>query len=329
MSYVELYESGELERRAGELWGHLGHCDLCPRRCGVNRLEGELGFCEAGPWLRVAAVCDHHGEEPVLSGERGAGTVFFSSCNLRCVYCQNYQISTNPLWGELLSPRELAERLVQLHRERGVHNFEFVSPSMGAPYLLKTLVAVAELGVSLPVVYNSGGYDGMVSLRALEGVVDLYLPDLKYGREGAARKYSRAARGYWRETGTALKEMFRQVGPLEIGDDGLARRGLLVRHLVLPNDLSFTEEALHFIAHQLSPQVALSLMAQYEPAHLARRIPLLCRRLRPGEYLRALEIAEALGLEEGWTQEWTASDCYQPDFQEQHPFEENPSPGRG
>jgi len=320
--YLALYRSGELERRAQELEARLGSCDICPRHCGVNRLRGERGFCHSAYLPIVAAVCAHHGEEPPISGNRGSGTIFFGNCNMRCVYCQNHQISQN--WRRQSSReidfRSLAERMLYLQDELGCHNINLVSPSHFVPQIVRALLEAVPLGLRLPLVYNSSGYDSVSTLRALDGIIDIYLPDLRYASDRWARKFSRAP-NYVAHARAAIREMYRQVGELVLDEAGLAQRGLIVRHLILPHGLAGSQDSLTWLAKELSPRVAVSIMSQYFPAHRAGRIPLLARKLTAGEYSQVMELAERLGLENGWVQEMGAADSYLPDFdREPHPF---------
>lgn len=320
--YISLHRSGELERRAAALEARLASCDICPRECGVNRLEGEQGFCRSGHLPVVAAVCSHHGEEPAVSGSRGSGTVFFGNCNLRCVYCQNHQISQARRKGAFVEMdfRVLAERMLCLQNDLGCHNINFVSPSHFAPQLVRVLLEAVPMGLRLPIVYNTSSYDSVRSLRELDGIVDIYLADLRYASNRWAWRFSRAA-AYVERARAAIREMYRQVGELVIDEEGLAQRGLIVRHLVLPNRLAGSEESLGWLAREVSPEVTVSIMSQYYPAHRASRIPLLSRRITPAEYSEVLGLADSLGLENGWVQEVGSPDSYLPDFgREGHPF---------
>jgi putative pyruvate formate lyase activating enzyme len=321
--YLELLASGELDERVRALRALLGPCRVCPRACGVDRLADDAGGrCGSGRRARLASACAHRGEEPVISGTRGAGTLFFAGCNLRCVYCQNHEISQPgrlPTW-PLVEPAELADAMLRLQAE-GVHNIELVSPSHVVPQAIAALALAAARGLVLPLVYNSNGFEGAEALRLLDGVVDVYLPDLKYGDDALAARYS-GVTGYLAHALPALREMKRQVGDLAPGEDGVARRGLLVRHLVLPSDLAATRTVLRLIAAELGPGTHVSVMAQYYPTHRAPRVPLLSRPLRPREYERVLEWLEAAGLEHGYAQELEAESCYRPDFgRDGHPFE--------
>ncbi len=292
----------ELRRRAEEAYDSYSRCELCPWKCGVDRISMEKkGVCRSGAQPLVASYNLHHGEEPPISGERGSGTIFFTNCTLRCVYCQNYPISQLGA-GRPYTHRELAEMMLYL-QSRGAHNINFVTPTHFVPSILKALVMAVERGFRLPIVYNTSGYERVETLKLLEGVVDIYLPDIKYSSDRMAKKYSRAM-NYVENNRKALKEMFRQVGPLKVDGKGVAVRGLLIRHLVLPNDIAGSEESLNFIARELSPEVPISLMSQYFPAYRARKIEELSRPISPEEYERVLEIMDRLGLRRGWIQEY-------------------------
>jgi putative pyruvate formate lyase activating enzyme len=317
-SYVKLLESGELAERSNALMQALASCKICPRDCGNNRLENEVAACYSGLLPIVSSYTPHFGEEPVLVGKGGAGNVFLGLCNLRCVYCQNYQISQTfkEQRKNEISFEHLAEIFLEL-QGRGCHNINWVSPTHFAPQLVRSLLIAAERGLRLPVVYNTNSYDSVEVLRQLDGIVDIYLPDLKYSEDEAGREYSKVTE-YVRHSRAALKEMFRQTGDeLVFGEDGLLKRGLVVRLLVLPNDAAGIYESLRWIKEDLSPRVAVSLMAQYFPTNKVGldRYPLISRKIRWTEWLTAVEHMESLGLEEGWMQDFeSASDYYRPDF---------------
>jgi putative pyruvate formate lyase activating enzyme len=320
--YIALYRSGELKRRADALEARLASCDICPRECHANRLQGKKGSCRSGYLPVVASVCSHLGEEPAISGTRGSGTVFFGNCNLRCVYCQNHQISQpgkKQMFAEL-DCHALAERIVYLQDEPGCHNINFVSPSHFVPQLVRTVMEAVPLGLRLPLVYNTSSYDSIDSLRELDGIIDIYLADLRYASDRWARKYSRA-RGYVGHARAAIQEMYRQVGELVTDEAGLAVRGLIVRHLVLPNGLAGSEDSLTWLVGEVSPSVTVSIMSQYYPVHRALKLPNLSRRITATEYSEVIGLVERLGLENGWVQEMESSDNYRPDFaRDGHPF---------
>ena len=257
-------------------------CGLCPRRCGVNRLKGEKGFCKAPGELVISSIFPHHGEEPPISGKNGSGTVFFSYCTLKCLFCQNYQIS-HEAEGKTYTPLRLAQKLLDLER-LGCHNINLVTPSHFLPWILRALKEAAGLGLSIPIVYNNGGYESPETLGLLKGIMDIYLPDMKYGGAGAARKYSNAG-DYVEVNRAAIIEMFRQVGPLRIDKNEIARRGLCIRHLVLPGGQARSGEIVTFLVKTFDPQdVTVSLMAQYRPLYRAREFPELSRVVTFEEY---------------------------------------------
>ncbi len=320
--YIALYHSGELRRRAQVLEARLASCDICPRECRVNRLQNELGYCHSGHLPVVSAVCAHHGEEPAISGTRGSGTVFFGNCNMRCVYCQNYQISQN--WRKQKSKEMdyhiLAEKMLYLQDVLGCHNINFVSPSHFVPQLLRAVVEAVPLGLRVPLVYNTGGYDSITSLKELDGVISIYLPDLRYASDRWARKFSHA-RDYVTRARQAIKEMCRQVGDLVVDESGLAQKGLIVRHLILPNGLAGSEESLTWLARDLSSTVTVSIMSQYTPMHRAPRVPLLSRKITADEQETVHRLLTDLRIENGWVQEIGAAEEYLPDFEQgSHPF---------
>ena len=284
----------------------------------MNEIEG---FCKSGRNPLVSSTVAHFGEEPVLVGKNGAGNIFFSSCNLRCVYCQNWQIS-HPLQGKRkgeMTCNELAVSLLEL-QNKGCHNLNFVSPSHFVPQMVESIYLAVQKGLRLPIVYNTNAYDDLDTLKLLEGIVDLYLPDLKYADNLTGLKYSQA-RSYVEISRLAVKEMFRQVGVLELDEFGIARKGLIVRHLILPNDLAQSEETLRFLATEVSRFVHVSVMAQYYPTNKAQRIPLLSRKIRAAEYEYAVGLLEKYGLENGWVQEFESSETYRPDFDRDQPFD--------
>ena len=321
--YIALCRSGELKRRAEALEARLSSCDICLRECGVNRLKGEQKFCRSAHLPVVSAVCAHYGEEPVISGSKGSGTIFFGNCNMRCVYCQNYQISQD---GTRQQAKEmdfhtLAERMLYLQDELGCHNINFVSPSHFVPQLARAVLEAVPMGLRLPLVYNTSGYDSIKSLRMLDGIISIYLPDLRYSSDKWTRKFSQAP-DYVAHARAAIREMYRQVGDVVLDDAGLAQKGLIVRHLILPNGLAGSQESLTWLVKEISPAVTVSIMSQYFPAHRAWRIPLLARAISPSEYSKVIELVDRLGLENGWLQEMEASEHYLPDFTRQdHPFD--------
>ena len=324
--YLRLLEGGELQRRVEALEALLERCTVCPLDCGNNRLAGDLARCYSGRLPVVSSYTPHFGEEPPLTGTRGAGNIFFGNCNLRCVYCQNYQISQ--AHKEQIKNEVTHERLAGMMLElqgRGCHNINFVSPTHFAPQLARAILIAAENGLRLPIVYNTNAYDSVEVLRLLDGIVAVYLPDLKYAEDEAGYLYSKVPR-YCEISRAALKEMFRQTGDeLVYDENGLLQRGLVIRLLVLPNDIGGLRESLEWIRDELSPRVAISLMAQYYPTNVAgtnQRYTLLSRRISESEWLRALSALEECGLEEGWIQEFDGAPFYyRPNFNDQdRPF---------
>ena len=284
----------EIQSRAEEAIRRLEHCDICPRRCGVNRADGEQGFCRTGRLAKVSSAGPHYGEEPPLVGYHGSGTIFFAGCNLACVFCQNYEISQLDMGVEVT-----AERLagIMMHLQlTGCHNVNLVTPTHVVPQILEALVIACEMGLSIPLVYNSGGYDSVETLRLLDGIIDIYMPDAKYGSDEMAIRYSNAP-GYVEVMKAAIREMHRQVGDLVI-ENGIAVRGLLVRHLVLPNNLAGTEEVVRFIS-ELSKNTYINIMDQYRPEYRADQYTELSRRITLSEYREALRLARAAGLSRG------------------------------
>ena len=278
----------------------LSPCRLCPRECGVDRLQGERGVCRAGAVAEVSSHNAHHGEEPPISGERGSGTIFLTHCNLRCVFCQNFPISHLGHGAPAPAP-ELAAIMLRL-QARGVHNLNFVTPTPQMPFIVEALALAVKDGFRLPMVWNCGGYESMDALRVLDGIVDIYLPDMKYDDDAAAKKISNVS-DYVAHNRAAIREMHRQVGDLKVDDAGIATRGLIIRHLVLPEGLAGSRGVLEFIAREISPATAISLMSQYFPAHQAFATPGVERRINAEEYAEAVDALEEFGLEEGWVQE--------------------------
>ncbi len=277
----------------------LSSCEVCPRKCEVNRLEGEEGFCRSGEEVMVSSYNAHFGEEPPLVSNFGSGTIFFTNCNLKCVYCQNYPISQLGN-GNKVSLLELAKIMLALQK-RKCHNINLVTPTHFVPQILKSLKLAIKMGLRIPIVYNTSGYESVETLKLLDGIVDIYLPDTRYADNEVARKYS-SAPDYFEIMKKALKEMHRQVGDLTVDKNGMARSGLIVRHLVLPEGLSGTRKIMRFIAREISPHTYISMMAQYFPAYQAGQFPPLSRRINKGEYREALQAFKEEGLENGWFQ---------------------------
>ncbi|HDP25617.1 MAG TPA: radical SAM protein [Deltaproteobacteria bacterium] len=292
-SYLARHETGVLQERISQALDLLSECRLCPRRCGVDRTRGETGFCATGRYAKMASFGQHFGEEAPLVGWNGSGTIFFSSCNLLCTFCQNYDISHLGS-GKEVFPSDLASAMVSLSRS-GVHNINFVTPSHVVPQILEALPGAIEQGLRIPLVFNTGAYDLVPTLHLLEGIFDLYMPDCKFWDESYAEKFC-SAPDYCDVAREALKEMHRQVGDLTIGDDGIAIRGLLVRHLVMPGGIAGTEQVMEFLARELSKGTYVNVMDQYRPCYRAHDDPLLDRRITREEYLEAVESAREAGL---------------------------------
>jgi putative pyruvate formate lyase activating enzyme len=297
----------------------LNRCECCLRRCGINRLAGETGFCRIPGDILLAHAGLHFGEEPPISGTRGSGTVFFAGCNLHCVFCQNWQISQEFDASKIkrLAAGELAEEMLRLQSE-GAHNINFVSPSHMIFQMADAIQTARHRGLAVPVVYNSNGYDSVEALRQIRGLVDIYLPDMKYMDNTPGRKFS-AADDYAEVIPAVLREMFGQTGLLELDGDGIARRGLLVRHLVLPGHLENSKTCLKFLA-ELSPEMTVSIMSQYSPQYKACGVPELNRSLTPEEYDEITGYALELGLENAFIQTLESQETYLPDFNKTAPF---------
>jgi putative pyruvate formate lyase activating enzyme len=298
--YLALERSGELARRATRLNSIYRACRLCPRQCGVNRLKGETGICRSTARVKVASAHPHFGEEPPLVGRRGSGTIFFSNCNLRCEYCQNWEISHRGD-GSYMSDEALG-RLMAAMQDQGCHNINLVTPTHCVPNIVSALRTAIALGLRAPLVYNCGGYEPVEVLRLLDGVVDIYLPDFKYTDGAMAEKYSAGAGDYPEVAMAAIAEMHRQTGNLTTDEDGIALRGLMIRHLVLPNNIAGTEKLVRFVAEKLGPDTYVNLMSQYRPEHRARQYPELARRITGAEYRQAIDWARQAGLTNFQTQ---------------------------
>ncbi len=298
----------------------LSRCECCPRKCGVNRIEGQTGWCRIGARAQISYAGLHFGEEPPISGTRGSGTLFFAGCNLRCVFCQNHQISQDfdPRDMKTLTTDDLATEMRRL-ADAGAHNINLVSPSHVVFQAADAIVAARDKGLTIPIVYNSNGYDSVDSLRQIRGLVDIYLPDIKYFSNDLARRYS-AATDYADVIPGVLREMLDQVGHLELDEDSIARRGLLVRHLVLPGCVDDSRRCLAFL-ETLSPDTYVSIMSQYSPQHHAGRHPEINRPLTVQEYDEVTDYAVELGLENAFIQELDSRHRYLPDFDRDRPFE--------
>ncbi len=291
--YIRLYETGELFQRVSSLRETLNNCSLCPRRCGVDRLNGERGVCRAGRLPFVSAAHPHFGEEPPLAGFGGSGTIFLTYCNLRCIFCQNYDISHTGT-GRETSVEELSSMMVSLQRQ-GCHNINFVTPTHQIAAIVEALPGAIATGLEVPLVYNCGGYEEAGTIKLLDGIFDIYMPDIKYSDNRIALELS-GAPDYFDAAKAAVLEMHRQVGDLSIDKNGIARKGLIVRHLVLPGGASGTREVMRFIAREVSPDTYVNIMDQYRPAYRAYEDERVSRRITVKEFEEAVETARYEGL---------------------------------
>jgi len=296
-AYVDLYMKGELHKRIKTLEEILARCRLCPRVCTVNRLEREQGYCRAGADVMISSAFPHFGEEPPLVGNHGSGAIFFTHCNLRCVFCQNYDISHQGE-GKPITTSELAQHMIGLQRG-GCHNINFVTPTHYVPQIVAALPEAVELGLTIPLVYNCGGYESLEVIKLLDGIIDIYMPDAKFAREEAGASYCNAP-DYPLVLQEVLLEMHRQVGDLMLNERGIAWRGLLIRHLVMPQGVAGTKEICAFIAQRLSVHSYVNIMDQYRPLYRAGEYPEIDRQISSREYREALEIAAAEGLRRGF-----------------------------
>lgn len=278
----------------------LTRCAICPRRCGVNRSSGRFGYCRAPAKAVVYSYSPHHGEEPPLSGTRGSGTIFFSHCNMKCVYCQNYYFSQLDN-GEEITEEKLAEIMLYLQKA-GCHNINLVSPTHFVPQIVMALELALEGGLDIPIVYNTGGYDLAETIKLLDGIIDIYMPDMRYSDDGMAKKYSDAQK-YVEHNRICVRQMQRQVGDLVLDAKGIARKGLIIRLLVLPQEISGTAATLRFIGHEISQNAYLSLMSQYYPTFKSYNYSEIARPILAKEYQNIVDEAKALGLNNGWVQE--------------------------
>lgn len=300
----------------------LGDCTLCPRNCHANRLSGKTGWCKSDQSFSIASICLHHGEEPAISGTNGICNVFFTNCNLQCIYCQNFQISdTNA--GRSMYNMELSEVISAITRflDEGIGRVGFVSPSHFIPQMQVIIGVIHSLGYKPVWVYNTNGYDKAETLRSLEGVIDVYLPDFKYMDPQLSHDYS-GARDYPEHAMKALREMMRQKGAtLILGDDNTAESGIIVRHLVLPGQVENSLRVMRFLAEEISPRIHVSLMAQYYPTKRVKDHPRLGRGVTENEYQQVVDEMDRLGIVNGWIQEFESNEFYRPDFDQPHPFE--------
>jgi len=293
-SYISLFEAGELEKKVEKAIELLKNCKICPRECGVNRLKGEKGFCRTGRKAIVASYNPHFGEEAPLVGKKGSGTIFISSCNLLCSFCQNYEIS-HLMEGVEVEAEQLAYMMLEL-QNMGCHNINFVTPTHVVPQILEALLIAVKQGLTLPLVYNSGGYDKKETIKFLEGIFDIYMPDFKFWDSKWSAKYMNAP-DYRERAKEAIKEMHRQVGDLILNEEGIAVRGLIVRHLVMPNGIAGTEHIMKFIAEEVSKNTYVNVMDQYRPCGKAIEDPVINRMITVKEYREAIEFAKKAGLE--------------------------------
>ena len=295
-AYLRLHRSGELARRAEAAVASLSHCLACPRDCGVDRLAGRTAVCRTGRYARVASYGPHHGEEDCLRGRRGSGTIFFSMCNLRCVFCQNHDISQTPRAGVEVTPQRLAAIMLEL-QALGCHNINFVTPEHIVPQILEALPIAVETGLRLPLVYNTSAYDALESLTHMDGIIDIYMPDFKIWDPAMARLYLKAE-NYPEAARRAIQEMHRQVGPLVMDEDGVAQRGVLVRHLVMPEDIAGTAAIMRFLAHDVSPDTYVNIMDQYRPSWRVgpQTYSPINRRVSAAEFDEAFAAARLVGL---------------------------------
>ena len=296
-SYVGLHQKGELDKRVQLLHEMLEECRLCPRECRVNRLDGEVGYCKAGAEVMVSSVFPHFGEEAPLVGNHGSGTIFLTHCNLRCIFCQNYDIS-HLGQGQRMTTSEMAGAMLRL-QDLGCHNINFVTPSHYTPQIVASLPRAIEMDLRLPIVYNCSGYESIEVIQLLDGVVDIYMPDAKYMDERYSKAFSNAP-DYPEVLKKVLKEMHRQVGDLKINSMGIAERGLLIRHLVMPHGAASSESVLKFIAEELSVHSYVNIMEQYRPEYQADEYPEINRRITRKEYLEAVELAKRFHLYRGF-----------------------------
>lgn len=293
-AFMELHRTGELKRRGEELWNRLENCDICPRKCGVNRLAGERGFCQVDYRLVIASYNPHFGEERPLVGRGGSGTIFFSFCGLRCVFCINWEIAHEGR-GRVRSIEDLAGMMLRLQR-RGVHNINLVTPTHYLPHILLALDIAAGKGLRLPIVYNTAGWECIEIMKMLDGVVDIYLPDFKYYCDEMAKRHLSGAKNYSGITKAAILEMYRQVGVAKPADDGLMYRGIMIRHLVMPNRVCGSMEVMRWIAENLPNDTYVNIMSQYRPMHRAFEFPEIARRITRSEFNEVVEAAREAGL---------------------------------
>ncbi len=304
-SYLTAYKNGRLEKTARKVNKLLESCAICPRKCRVNRLKGQKGFCQTGALARVYSYFSHPGEEPPISGTDGSGTIFFSGCNMACIYCQNYKFSQKPA-GEEVSQEELADFMLKL-QAKGCHNINLVTPTHNLPQILNALLIAIPKGLKIPLIYNTSGYELPEIIKLLKGIVDVYLTDMRYANNNLGLKYSQSP-NYPFYNQAAVLEMNRQVGLAKFGQNGIIKSGLIIRHLVLPDGIAGSEEIFRFIASEISPDTYISLMSQYTPYHQAAQDSRINRRISLQEYSQAQQLMDKYGLHNGWTQELNSQD---------------------
>lgn len=296
-SYRKLHKSGELKKRIEKLLGLLDSCTLCPRMCGVNRRDGETGYCNSSLELKIASAFPHFGEERPLVGRKGSGTIFLSHCNLLCTFCQNYDIS-HLGHGEKVTVSRFAQLMIALQNQ-GCHNINFVTPTHFVPQIISALPNAIKMGLNIPLVYNCGGYESIRVIKLLRGIIDIYMPDVKFSRDEEARKYA-AASGYFEVVKNVLKEMHDQTGDLIENSDGIAVKGLLIRHLIMPNNVAGSDTILKFIADEISKHSYVNIMDQYRPCYKAGQDKLINRAITGTEYRAAVNAAKEYGLHRGF-----------------------------
>jgi putative pyruvate formate lyase activating enzyme len=297
LRYLELFNTGELFERAILLMELLKNCDICPNECYIDRTKTKTGKCFSDDSLVISSVSQHFGEEPPLVGFNGSGTIFLTSCNLKCLYCQNYDISHLRL-GHKISIEDLAIEMLRL-QNLGTHNINFVTPTHFVPQIVKALALAIPRGFNLPIVYNCGGYESLKTLKLLDGIIDIYMPDIKYSDNEIALKYS-GIKNYWSIVRKAVKEMHKQVGDLKINKYGIAEKGLLIRHLILPNNIAGTEKVLKFIAEEISVESYVNIMDQYHPEYNAASFSEINRRISNNEFKDSIDLAKRFGLHRGF-----------------------------
>ncbi len=308
--YKYFFNQKKLTLLANRLYAQLKNCCLCPRNCKINRQNNEIGFCRSSLRAKVYAYMAHFGEEPPISGQKGSGTIFFSNCNLRCIYCQNYRFSQEGE-GREVEVEELGQMMLKL-QEQGCHNLNLVTPTHYLPAIIQALILAVKKGLNIPIVYNTSGYENISTLNFLKNVVDIYLADMRYGGSEEAKIYSQAA-DYATVNQKAIKEMYNQAGNLVLDESGIAQRGLIIRHLVLPNQISRSSHILNFIAKHISSDAYVSLMSQYTPAYKADGYPLISRRITSLEYKSVIGLMHKFGLGNGWIQVINEFEPYFPD----------------